>query len=88
MRIDSDDPAHLTLHERLLEIGAILAAGIHRLRAGAVPTVPTAPVGPEPPITAALSPQIPTESSLSGLEVCAPTRPDGSRRQPEMTRED
>ena len=85
MRLDSDDPAYLTSHERLLEIGAILAVGIHRLRAGAAPT---APVGPEPPIVADGTPQIPQESSLSGLEVCSPSRPDGSRRPPERTREE
>ena len=82
MRSESDDPAHLSPHERRLEIAAILAAGIHRLRVGATPI---APVGPGTPIVANGTPP---ESSLSGLEDCSPSRPDGLGRQPELTREE
>ena len=82
MRRESDDPVHLSPHERRLEVAAILAAGVHRLRVGAAVT---APVGPGTPIAAT---ETPPESSLSGLEDGAPSRPDGSRRQTEMTREE
>ena len=63
----------LTPHERLRELTAILANGIHRLRA-----IP--PVLPE-------CREIPAESSPTGLEADARTRPDGPGRQPERTPE-
>lgn len=87
MRPVSDDPVHLTPHQRQLEIAAILATGIHRLRHG---LALDAPVGQQPPIRAngvADSHQIPPKSLPSGLEVCALTGPDGVTRQPERTRE-
>ena len=82
MRAESDDPNHFTPHERRLEVAAILAAGVHRLCVGAAPS---APVGPETPIG---PDETPPESSLSGLEDCSPSRPDGSERHPELTREE
>ena len=57
-----DDPAALSTHERLRELTAILANGIHRLRA-----IP--PALPE-------CGEIPAESSPTGLDPGARTRPD------------
>ena len=51
-------------HERLRELTAILASGIHRLRQ-------SPPTGPK-------SGQIPAESSPIGLDLGAQTRPDGA----------
>ena len=85
MRSDPEVPTQLAPSELLLEIAAILAAGLHRLRQQ---VDPNATVGPQSPVTAHGSPQITPESSLSGLEDCAPTRPDGSWRQPVMTQEE
>jgi len=62
------DPASLSPHERLRELTAILANGIHRLR-GMTPVLPECR-------------EIPAESSQTGLEAVAPTRPDGTGRQP------
>jgi hypothetical protein len=67
------DSVSLTAHERLSELTAILANGIHRLRAGT----------PAPPEDR----PIPGESSPTGLEPVAPTRPYGTGRQPERTPE-
>jgi len=67
-------PDSLTPHERLRELTAILANGIHRLRGAS-------PVPPE-------GRQIPTDSSPIGLEAIATTRPDGPKREPESAREE
>jgi len=64
-----EGPSESSPHERLRELTAILANGIHRLRR-------IAPVLPEPR-------EIPAESSQSGLEAVATTRPDGPGRQPD-----
>jgi hypothetical protein len=64
MRPAPDDPSNLTPHERLRELTAILANGIHRLHA-----IPSAP--PE-------CGQIPAESSQTGLDPGARTCPDGA----------
>ena len=72
-RGDRADPVSLTPHDRLRELAAILASGVHRLRA-----IPPAP--PEVRGT-------PAESSEAGLEPVATTRPDGTGRQPERTPE-
>jgi len=64
MRPAPDDPSTLSPHERLRELTAILANGIHRLR-----SIPPAP--PE-------CRQIPGESSPTGLDPEARTRPDGA----------
>jgi hypothetical protein len=69
----SNDPSALSPHERLRELTAILANGIHRLRR-------FPPAKPE-------CRRIPAESSQTGLEAVATTRPDGSGRQPERTPE-
>ena len=62
MRPALDDPSTLSPHERLRELTAILANGIHRLRA----------ITPAPPECR----QIPGESSSTGLDPGARTRPD------------
>ncbi len=67
------DSVSLTAHERLRELTSILANGIHRLRA----------ITPALPECA----QIPGESSQTGLEAVATTRPYGNGRQPERTPE-
>jgi len=67
-------PDSLTPHERLRELTAILANGIHRLR-GASPAPPEGR-------------QIPGDSSPTGLEAVATTRPDGPKREPESAREE
>lgn len=54
MRAAPDDPFRLTPHERLRELTAILANGIHRLREGT----------PAPPECG----KIPAESSQTGLD--------------------
>jgi hypothetical protein len=54
MRAAPDDPSGLTPHERLRELTAIMANGIHRLRA----------ITPAPPECR----QIPAESSPTGLD--------------------
>jgi len=64
MRPATDDPSSLSPHERLRELTAILANGIHRLR----------PITPAPPECR----QIPAESLQTGLEPGARTRPDGA----------
>ena len=73
MRPTSDAPSILSPHERLRELTAILANGIHRLRA----------VTPAPPECR----EIPGDSSQTGLEAVAATRPYGIGRQPERTPE-
>ncbi len=65
--------SELSPNERLRELTAILANGIHRLRA-----IP--PASPE-------RREIPAESSQTGLEAVAGTRPDGVGRQQERTPE-
>ena len=70
---DPEGAALLTPHERLRELTAILANGIHRLRT-ITPAVPECP-------------EIPAESSQTGLEAVATTRPYGTGRQPERTPE-
>ena len=70
---DQADLGLLTPHERLRELTAILANGIHRLRA----------IPPAPPEWRS----IPRESSQIGLEPVATTRPYGTGRQPERTPE-
>ncbi|MEK6674491.1 MAG: hypothetical protein AABZ47_02425 [Planctomycetota bacterium] len=64
MRPAPDDPSALTQHERLRELTAILANGIHRLR-----TNPSA--SPE-------SSEIPAESSSTDLDPGARPCPDGA----------
>lgn len=64
MRTASDDPSRLTPHERLRELTAILANGIHRLRG----------MTPAPPECG----EIPAESSQTGLDPGARTCPDGA----------
>ncbi|NLY01560.1 MAG: hypothetical protein GXY83_36180 [Rhodopirellula sp.] len=64
MRPTSDDPTTLSPHERLRELTAILATGIHRLRG----------MPPAPPECG----QIPAESSQTGLDPGARTCPDGA----------
>lgn len=59
----SDDPATMSPHERLRELTAILATGIHRLRS----------IRPAPPEGG----QIPAESSPNGLDPGATTCPHG-----------
>ncbi len=71
---DRADPDSLTPHERLRELTAILANGIHHLRA-----IPPDPLECR---------EIPAESSQTGLEAVAPTRPYGSKRQPESAMEE
>lgn len=70
---DQADATCLTPHERLRELTAILANGIHRLR-GMTPVLPECR-------------EIPGESSPTDLEVVARSRPDGTRRQPERAPE-
>jgi hypothetical protein len=64
MRHDSDDPAALTSHDRLRELGTILAEGIRRLRMssghGSIP------------------PQIPDESGGNCLESSTTSPPHGT----------
>jgi len=67
------DSVSLAPHERLRELTAILANGIHRLHA-ITPAVPECG-------------QIPGESAVTGLEAVATTRPYGTGRQPERTPE-
>jgi len=64
MRPAPDDPSALSPHERLRELTAILANGLHRLRK----------------ISAALveNREISAESSQTGLDPGARTRPDGA----------
>ena len=64
MRPTPDDPSTLSPHERLRELTAILANGIHRLRA----------IAPAPPECG----QIPAEFSQTGLDPVARTCPDGA----------
>jgi hypothetical protein len=64
MRPTSDDPSTLSPNERLRELTAILANGIHRLHA-ITPAVPECR-------------EIPAESSQTGLDPGARTRPDGA----------
>ncbi len=64
MRPAPDDPSALSPHERLRELTAILANGIHRLRA-ITPAVPECR-------------DIPADSSQTGLDPGARTRPDGA----------
>jgi len=61
---DRADADSLTPHERLRELTATLANGIHRLR-GMTPALPECG-------------QIPAESSQTGLDPGARTRPDGA----------
>lgn len=70
---DRADPASMTPHERLSELTAILVNGVHRLRA----------ITPVPPDDH----PIPGESSQTGLEAVATTRPYGTGCQPERTPE-
>ena len=64
MRPAPDDPSALSPHERLRELTAIFSSGIHRLRA-ITPALPECR-------------EIPAESSSSGLDPGASTRPDGA----------
>ncbi|MCK6486452.1 MAG: hypothetical protein L6R00_20235 [Phycisphaerae bacterium] len=64
MRPATDDPSNLSPHERLRELTAILANGIHRIR-----QIP--PMGPK-------AGQIPAEFSPIGLDPGARTCPDGA----------
>ena len=64
MRPVPDDPSTLSQHERLRELTAILADGIHRLRA-ITPALPECR-------------EIPGESSQTGLDPGARTCPDGA----------
>ena len=64
---DPASPGSLTPHERLRELTAILATGIHRLR-----SIP--PASPE-------CGQISGKSSPTGLEAVETTRPDGTGRR-------
>ncbi len=64
MRPAPDDPSALSLHKRLRELTAILANGVHRLRA----------ITPAPPECG----QIPAESSQTGLDPGAQTSPSVS----------
>ena len=68
-----DDPCIFSPHERLCELTAILANGIHRLRA----TTPAPPDGHP----------IPGESFQNSLEAVAETCPDGTECQPKRTPE-
>ena len=70
---DRTHPASMSPHGRMFELTAILANGIHRLRA-------MTPASPE-------CREVPAESSQTGLEGVATTRPDGTGRQPERTPE-
>jgi hypothetical protein len=63
-RPDPATPASLTPHDRLRELTAILANGIHRLRAN-------------PSVTPERR-SFPAESSENGLDCVAQTRPDGA----------
>lgn len=63
MRPATDDPSNFSPHERLRELTAILARGIHRLRA-------RPPVHPE-------NLKIPAEFSQTGLDPGARTCPHG-----------
>jgi len=67
-----DDDASLSPDQRLREVAAILAYGLRRLGHGAALT----------PENHALS-----RDSATGLEDCAPSGPDGSRRPTETTQE-
>ena len=87
MRCPSDDPAHLSPHQRLQELASILAAGFHRFSAQ------SARLG-EHPLTVSpadradiASIEICPESWAIGLDPGAATRPDGSQRQPKVTPE-
>ena len=68
---DPADPASLASHERLSELTSILAKAVNRLRS-------------RPRIAASGDPP---ESSQTGLEAVATTRPYGNGRQPERTPE-
>ena len=68
---DRTDGVSLTPHERLSELTSILAKAVNRLRS-------------RPRIAALID--LP-ESSQTGLEAVATTRPDGTGRQPERTPE-
>ena len=70
---DRAEPVSQAPHERVHELTAILANGIHRLRG----------IGPALPECR----EIPAESSPAGLEAVAETRPYGIGRQPERTPE-
>ena len=58
------DLSAMTPHERLSELAAILAAGVHRLRSN-------------PPVTPECGP-VPAKSSQLDLDVSAETGPDGT----------
>ncbi len=68
---DRTDPVSLTPHERLCELTSILAKAVNRLQS-------------RPRIVAPID--LP-ESSQTGLEAVATTRPYGTGRQPERTPE-
>jgi hypothetical protein len=68
-----EGPSELSPHERLRELTAILANGIHRLHT-------RTPASPE-------RHEIPSESSPTALEAAARTCPDGPGRQPKRTPE-
>jgi len=90
MRHALDDPAELSPHQRLLEIAAILARGVRRLRARPGPVEQasgvhaatsdrTAEPGPVPRDcggTCVKSAEIPADSRQTGLELSASSRPD------------
>ena len=65
------EPGSLTPHQRLLELASILAKGLGRL-------------GKRPRTAAPIDAP---ESSQTGLEAVATTRPYGTGRQPERTPE-
>ena len=68
MRTMHDDPADLTPHQRLLELAAIFARGVRRLRAR--------PSLDGVNIDASGSSQISAESPPDGLELPRDSRPD------------
>ena len=68
MRTMLDDPADLTSHQRLLELAAIFARGVRRLR--------VRPSLDGVNIDASGSSQIPAESPPDGLELSRDSRPD------------
>lgn len=80
MRFGTDDPAHLTAHQRLSELAAIFARGILRCRS-------SFPVTPETGQSDPNSPKNSEKSSRNGLEFVSFSRPD-DQCQPETKRED
>jgi hypothetical protein len=79
--VHRESPDCLTPHERLRELTAILASGIHRLKACRRPDAGglygMTPASPE-------WGQIPGGSSQTGLEAVTTSRPYGTGRQPDL----